>query len=819
MKKSGKVKAHELMRSCAHVLMYSMVILPTIAFGQVSISGKMYDKSTSESLQGGKIIIRNSFKSTATDEKGNYLIKYLKKGRITLTASYMGYEKLVKEMNVTKDTTVNFEMESSPLLGQEVIVSGLKAEDKTPMTFENISKKDIQEKNAGQDIPMLIENTPSVTVATDAGTGVGYTYLRIRGTDATRINVTVNGVPFNDPESHEVYWVDIPDLASSVENLQIQRGVGTSTNGTAAFGASLNLQTTTLKPDPYAEYDGSVGSYKTLKNTLSFGSGLIDNKFEFDGRFSKISSDGYIDRAFSDIKSFYISAGYYGKKSFFKLNIFSGVEKTYQAWDGVPKDSLKTNRTYNPFTYSNQTDNYQQDHYQLFYSNELSQKLNLTVTLFNIRGKGYYENYENQNDPYEYASPHTSLQKDFGLNDVKLKDTTITNTNNINQQWLNNNFFGTNINLNYNDHKKLKINYGFSWDKYNDTHTGKIIWAQYASNSFIDQNYYDYVYDRTEASTFVKANYQATDKLNLYGDLQLRTVNIKLNGTMQSNLKDTSQAHNYTFLNPKTGAFYDFDDKNNAYVSFAISNREPNGSNFEDAKPKEAPVPERLYDLEAGYSYKNNNFHGGINFYYMYYNDQLVLTGQINYVGSPIMTNVPKSYREGIELVFGANIIRNLKWEANLTLSRNKIENFTEYVDMYDADWNPIGQKVNNLGTTDIAFSPTVIGSNRFTYRILKGLDISLISKYVGKQYADNTSNNDRSLDRYFINNGLLTYTFKTKYIKEVGLNLLVNNLFSYKYSSNAWVYSYYLDGTRSVQDGYFPQAPVNFLAGISLKW
>ena len=795
-----------------------LVILPTIAFGQFTIKGKLTDRKTHEMLANGKIYIEGTSKVSISGSKGDFEFGNLKTGAYILKVTYMGYKTAERYVTVVgNDIEINIEMEQSPVLGEEVIVSSTKADDKTPVTFENISKKEIQEHNLGPDIPVLIENTPSVTVATDAGTGTGYTYLRIRGTDATRINVTVNGIPFNDPESHEVYWVDLPDFASSLENMQIQRGVGSSTNGAAAFGASINLQTTPLKAEPFAEYNASFGSYNTMKNTISFGTGLIDNKFEFDGRLSKISSDGYIDRATSELKSFFLSGGYFGKKSFVKFNIFFGVEKTYQAWDGVPKDSLKTNRTYNPFTYSNQIDNYQQDHYELFYSNALCENLNLTLALFDIRGKGYYENYQDMNDPYAYASAQTSFAS-YGLNNVVLKDTTITNSNNINQKWLENNFYGSNLSLTYDNRRKLKLTFGASWNKYEGKHFGKVIWSQYASNGSIDRSWYDNTGNREEANVFGKMSWQMTEKLNYYLDLQDRNIFYKIVG-IHDNLLDISQTHKFNFVNPKTGLLYNFDYKSNVYFSFALANREPNRSNYEDARPGEMPQPERLYDYELGYSYKTTNFVASVNYYEMTYKDQLVLTGKINDVGAPVMTNVSNSYRQGLEFVFDANLIKKLKWDANLTLSKNKILDFTEYVDVYDANWNFIGQKENFLGTTDISFSPAVIGSNRFTYELTKGLNVSLISKYTGKQFVDNTSNNDRSLDAYFVNNLLMSYSFKTKYIKEIGLSLLVNNIFSEKYSSNAWVYDYYLDGAKSEMNGYFPQAPVNFMAGISLKF
>ena len=796
------------------IALFVLGILPVLVMGQFSIKGKLTDMKTNEPLAGGKLFIENTYKVTASDSKGNFELKNIKKGKWKLMASYMGYESEEKEIIISdSDYEINIMMIPDAVLGEEVIISATRAEDKTPMTFENIPKKDIMQLNMGQDIPMLIENTASVTTSTDAGTGVGYTYLRIRGVDATRINVTVNGIPFNDPESHEVYWVDMPDFASSIENLQIQRGVGASTNGSAAFGASINLQTTTIKPNAYGEYAGSFGSYNTLKNTVSFGTGLIDNKFEFDGRFSKISSDGYIDRASSDLKSFFISGGYYGKSSFVKFNVYSGKEKTYQAWSGVPKLYLDSARTYNPYTYKNQVDDFQQDHYELFYSNEFSRKLNLNVALFDIRGKGYYENFEQKKDPYIFADPDT-LFADYGLKDVIFGIDTIRSSNFVNRKWLDNNFCGVNLSLNYDNLKKLKINFGASWNQYDGKHFGKIIWAEYASNGSNDRNWYDNKGTKIESSAFAKANYQATEKLSFYGDLQYRNINYKIAG-IHDNLLDISQTHNFNFINPKAGLFYDFDDKNNLYLSFAVANREPNRSNYEDATAGQQPKAERLYDYEMGYTFKNTNFRANVNLYFMDYKDQLVLTGKINNVGAPVMTNVPLSQRKGVEIVLAANLTDRITMNGNITLSKNEISNFTEFID----DWDNGGQKQNFIGTTDISFSPSVIGSYSFTFKILKNLHLTYIMKFVGKQYADNTSNNDRSIDPYAVDNVLLKYTFKTKYIKEIGLSFLVNNIFSEKYETNAWYYSYYFNGVRNEMNGYFPQAPVNVMGGVTFKF
>ena len=780
-----------------------LAAIPFAIFSQHSISGKVSDKQTGKALEGANVIIKNTFKSTATNKNGEFFVSKLRDGSYILNISFIGYETHKQKIDLKKDVKLDIKLLSKSILGEEVIITATRASEKSPIAFNNITKEEMKNDNLGQDIPFLLELTPSVVVTSDAGTGIGYTSLRIRGTDMTRINVTINGVPLNDPESHGVFWVNMPDFASSIDNMQIQRGVGNSTNGAAAFGASINIQTLKLQSKAYAEINSSAGSFNTFKNNVSFGTGLLNGKWSFDGRLSKISSDGFVDRAFSDLKSYYFSGAYFGKKSILKFITFSGKEKTYQSWAGIPKDSLETNRTYNPYTYENETDNYKQDHYQLLYSKEINKYLHFNTALFLIHGEGYYEQYK---EGREYS--------DYLLNNVIIGQDTITKTDLIQQKWLDNNFYGITYSLNY---KKQNIDatLGGALNEYDGDHFGKVIWAQYASNGAKDHEWYNNNGTKSDFNIFGKINYSLSNIINLYGDVQYRYLNYNISGT-HDDLRDLTQKHKFNFINPKAGIFYTINDKQNAFFSFAISNREPNRSNYRDADPGKIPLSEQLFDYELGYSFHSSNFLAEANLFYMDYKDQLVLTGEINSVGAAIMANVPESYRFGMEISSALKVSQKLKIDVNASFSKNKVINFTEYVDNWSA---PYGQVSEFLGETDLSFSPGIVASSSITYSLFKRFYLSFVSKYVSRQYIDNTSCEERSLDPYFVNNINLSYSINPGFVKEISFNLKVNNIFNEEYETNAWVYRYYNGGEHNIMDGYFPQAGTNFLAGISLKF
>lgn len=736
-----------------------------------------------------------------TDSEGNYYLSSIEDGNYSLRFSFIGYEAQVHEVNLKGEAVLNITLLPKPFMTEEVFVNATRAEKHTPMTYSTVNKESISKNNIAQDIPYLLNYTPSLVVSSDAGTGVGYTNINIRGTDVKRINVTIDGIPVNDAESHGVWWVDLPDLASSADNIQIQRGVGTSTNGAGAFGATINFQTTSLNREPYAEANSSYGSYNTSKNTINFGTGLIDNKFAVDARLSKIWSDGYIDRAFSDLKSFYISGTMYGETSILKLMIFSGVEHTYQAWLGVPKDSLTANRTYNPYSYKNETDNYWQDNYQLHYSKKINSNLNLNVALHYTKGKGYYENLV-QNSKFS----------SFNLPNAVFNTDTITVSDFITQRWLDNDFFGFTYALNY---KKNKINtvFGGGWNQYSGNHFGDIIWAKIVTYNNEEYRWYKGTGNKKDLNTFMKINYLLTNSLTLYTDLQLRNINYSIGG-FDENLKDVTQKHKYNFFNPKAGMLYNLDEKQKVYASFGVSQREPDRDNFTDADPGKTPKPEKLFDYEAGYELLLSKFLLRGNLFYMNYIDQLILTGEINNVGAAVLTNVSKSYREGIELETNIQVIRKLNWYGNITFSRSVIPVFVDYTD----NWDTGDQEEATLKNKTISFSPSIIAVSVIDFDPFKHFHLGFNTKYVGKQYIDNTQNSERMLNAYLVQNLSFSYVIKNKIFKEFTFQFVVNNLFNMKYETNAWVYKYIEDGSQHIMDGYFPQAGINYMFQIGIK-
>jgi iron complex outermembrane recepter protein len=798
-------------------LMFLMWIysMPLLAFSQLSIKGTVTDAQSGEGLPGAHVVLEKSYNNAITDAKGRFSLQNLKPGKHSFMISFLGFETIHETIALKGDTEINFQMTPRSIMEDEVVITATRAGVNSPKTFENVGKKELKEKNLGKDLPILIESTPGAVITSDAGAGIGYTGLRIRGTDITRINVTVNGIPLNDPESQGVFWVNMPDFASSAENIQIQRGVGTSTNGAAAFGASINIQTRSLQTDPYAEVNSSAGSYNTFRNSVTFGTGLLDGRYTIDARLSKITSDGYIDRASSDLKSFFVSGGYYGENTIVKLNVFSGREKTYQAWYGVPGDSLQTNRTYNPAGeyydssgnisyYDNQTDNYQQDHYQLIVSKMISRNLNLNAALFYVRGYGYYESYKQDESFAEY-----------GLEDVIAGNDTITQTDLIRRKYLDNDFYGFTFSGNFNNFKRITASFGGSYNHYDGGHYGTVIWAEYASSGSINRRWYENRGKKTQYNIFGKLNYQFMESFNVYADIQHRGINYEIDG-IHDDLRDISQSHDFAFFNPKLGAIWNFNPQNQVYFSFAVASREPTRSDFRDADPDNLPVSEKLTDYEAGYSYSASKLRVNINLFYMDYKDQLVLTGEINNVGAPVFTNVPTSYRTGLELIAGLRATNWLRWEGNLSLSKNKVKGYREFVD----NWSPPYEQISaELGETDLSFSPGLIANSTLAFEPLEHLKVSLISKYVGKQYIDNTSNEQRTLNAYFVHDIRLNYTLKTGLFNEMGFYLNVSNIFSEKYETNAWVYRYYYEGEEFRLDGYFPQAPFNFLAGVSVKF
>ena len=790
------------------------VLMPLNLLAQFNISGKVIDKENHDILIGAHVSLNELNLITVTDENGNFSFENIKKGTYTLEATYLGFKTYSTDIKVTKDTKINIAMIMSSLMEDEVIVTASRVGEKTPLTYSEISSEELKRSNQGADLPFLLQNTPSVVVTSDAGAGVGYTGMRIRGSDLTRINVTLNGIPVNDAESNLVYFVDLPDLASSVDNIQIQRGVGNSSNGAAAFGASINIKTDEQTTEPFARLSSTFGSFNTLKNTINFSSGRNNNGFNFNGRISKINSDGYIDRAYSDLFSYQLSASWSDENDFLKLMIMNGKEETYQAWNGTPKDSLATNPTFNPSGmmydkdgnfigyYENEIDKYDQSYYQIHYAHSFSQNMTLTASAFLTTGKGYYENYKNDKS---FSS--------YGLPSFVIGDTVIESVNLIQQKWLDNKYYGFNIAMN---HKigRFDLNYGGSWNRYDGDHFGIINWAEYGVP--LNYRWYENNGNKQYYNAFISANYELNGHLNLFAEMQYRHINYSIEG-IHDDLNDVTQQHLFNFWNPKGGIFYSINDNNSAYFSVAYSNREPNRDIYTDADEiqRERVTHEKLTDYELGYSYRNRKMALNTNIFYMDYKDQLVMTGEINNVGNTIMTNVDKSYRLGLEGSAAFQFNRYFALDFNFALSQNKILNYVDYVDNYDADWNYLGQIENNLGTTDISFSPNIIGGFNFKVTPINHLDIVFQEKYVGRQYIDNTSTLSRSLDPYFVSNVNINYEWKQTLFKDLNFNLSVNNIFNSKYCSNAWVYKAAVGGEEYIEDGYFSQAGINFMFSV----
>lgn len=674
----------------------------------------------------------------------------------------------------------------------ELLVTAVRVTTQTPVTFSNVTKQELAPRNLGQDIPALLNFLPSVVTTSDAGNGIGYSSIRVRGADATRVNVTINGIPYNDSESQGTFWVNMPDFASSLENIQLQRGVGTSTNGAGAFGASLNLLTDAYQQKSSGEIANSFGSFNSRKHTVKFSTGLMNDHFEMAGRLSNIASDGYIDRASSDLKSYFLQGTYVGKTTLIKALVFGGQEKTYQAWNGIDAETLEADRTFNPsgqFTdaagntrfYDNETDNYRQDHYQLHWNERINTNWNTNVALHYTKGSGYYENYRANEAVEGYG----------GILSTTLIDE-IPSTDLITRKWLDNDFYGTTFSVNY---KTLKTDViiGGAANKYEGEHYGEVIWARNLGTTQLGDRYYEDNAIKTDMNVFAKINYRVLEKLSLFADMQVRRVFYKADGVQSDPVNDT-----FDFFNPKAGLTFNVNSNNDIYFSYARANKEPRRDDYENG----SPLPEQLNDFELGWRLRNGNSTLNINGYYMRYKDQLILTGELDMVGAPIYTNSGDSYRLGIEA--DAALYLSDKWivRPNIAVSDNKNKNF----------FNDNEGVIENLGDTEIAFSPSVIAGNQLIFRPWENVTFALLSKYVGEQFMNNIELPEAKLESYFVNDFNVSYEIKTKTIfKSIVLNGLFNNILNEEYVSNGAIYGIY--------PYYYPQAGSNFLLGATLKF
>ena len=675
---------------------------------------------------------------------------------------------------------------------EEVIVSSVRVKENIPIAFNNVSKDEISKRNLGQDIPILLNFLPNVVTTSDAGAGIGYTGIRIRGINSQSTNVTINGIPYNDAESLGTFWVDLPDFSSSVENLQMQRGIGTSVNGSSAFGASINILTDKISEEPYFESANSVGSFNTLKNNFSFSTGLLNNTFEFSGRISKIDSDGYIDRASSDLKSHFFQLSYKKNKSLFKFLNFGGHEITYQAWNGIDLQTLENDRTYNPSGlyydlngqeqfHENEVDNYKQDHFQFHWTQSISSNIISNLGLNLTNGKGYYEQY-NENG-----------SEDF-----------------ITRKWLDNQFYVINYNVNYSKNKNNLI-FGSTYSEYDGDHYGETIWSQNSGNIAFTDLFYNGNGLKKDFSNFIKSIYQFSERIGIYADLQLRKIDYTTSGST-SNVEDLTVNKHYSFFNPKAGLNFTLNDKNKIYFSLSRAYREPTRSDFENNINIQ---PEELVDYELGWKFNTKKFYFSSNLYYMNYKNQLVLTGALDDVGSPIRKNSGKSFRKGIELESIFKATNNLDISSNISFSRNKN---IDYKTNFDG-------VVTNWGDTDISFSPDLVSSIGVNFRPKEDINISILNKFVGEQFMSNTESVVSKLNSYSTTDLNFIYSFKrSKHFKEIIFTAMINNIFNKEYVSNGYYYTY--DDTWSEPNmittiegtGYYPQALRNFLFGITFK-
>ena len=705
---------------------------------------------------------------------------------------------------------------------EEVLLTGIRAKEDIPVTFTNLSRQDLAPRNLGQDIPILLNYLPGVVTTSDAGAGIGYTGIRVRGTDATRVNVTINGIPFNDSESQGTFWVNLPDFASSVEAIQLQRGVGTSTNGSAAFGASLNLETDAVQNKAFASLSSSIGSFNSFKNTLRFSTGKINEGFTFSGRLSQINSDGYIDRATSDLDAYFFQGTFQDESTLIKALVFGGQEVTYQAYWGIDAVTLQTNRTYNTGGeiynesgnrndfYDNQVDNYAQEHYQFHWNERLNSNWNFTLGLNYTHGSGFYEEYNDlwydQNISFSGATSFDYLQ----LKPFTIGDTTISDSENISQKWLDNDYYVITLGLNYNT-EDTSLNFGGLYSYYVGDHFGDLIWGQNLGEVLPNHRFYENQGIKKEGSFFAKATQTLSEGFTGFIDLQLRSIGYQVSGQIVGPAS-FSVDDNFVFFNPKAGLTYEVASGQKLYFSYAKAQREPNRTDYENGNPK----PEKLDDFELGWRINTPKLQAQTNVYWMEYKDQLVLTGAIDAVGSPIRQNVGKSRRIGIELEFKINLNSNWLWQPNIALSSNQNLDFYFKRDGV----------LENLGKTQLAYSPNLVGGNAIMYVPSTRFQIGLLSKYVGKQYMGNIDSENSTLSAYFVNDLSAVYTWQpNKWIQEIQWSLLVNNIFNAQYESNGYFYTF--DDTWSAPGqvttvegaGYYPQAGINFLTGVMLRF
>lgn len=799
---------------------------------QFSLTGNVLNER-GERLSFATVFLENTLIASATDDKGNYLLKDIPVGQYNFKVSFIGYQSFEQSIFIDTNKIFNIILSGEIYNLDQIEIQANLVGDKGPFTNSNFNKKALQKENLGQDVPYILQWSPSMVVTSDGGTGIGYTGMRLRGSDQTRINVTINGVPLNDAESQNVFWVDLPDLIGSVNNVQIQRGVGTSTNGSGAFGGTVGINTSDMRINPYIDVSAGMGSFNTKKLSLNVGTGLLNRKYVIDGRISKIKSDGYVDRASADLNSLFFSAARVTEKSSLRINILSGKEETYQAWYGVPEakingdsqsllthyynnlgsiykntqDSVNlfnSDQRYNYYNYPDQVDNYRQSHVQLIHSLAVNQKFKIKSTLFYTKGIGYFEEFK-----YDDKFQNYQLSNIFRANGDE-----ITRADIVRRRWLNNDFIGLNNDIDFRFNKKWTFQTGISASYYQGMHFGNVIKLSITHPEFDKmKKYYNNRGKKSDIAAYFRVIHNISEKLSMHSDLQVRIVDYKISG-VDNDLRNINVNYNGLFFNPKFGLSYVIKDKNLLYLSYAVAHKEPSRGDFIDNALSDLPVRENLQNLELGYRFtKSSRLNLESNFYYMKYRDQLVLTGELNDVGAPIRINVPHSYRLGWEASMTAELSGKWTMHTNLNLSKNKISSFTEVIPDYSDGFT---KKIVDHQNTEISFSPAVVGAIQLLYKPVTGFELEISSKFVSLQYLDNTSDLNRYLPSYHFQNVRLAKDVKSKLWKTCKLTLMINNVLNRHYSTNGYSYTY-IYGESITENFYYPQAGINILSGLNI--
>ena len=810
---------------------WAFCLIALVCFAQERTIIKVVNENSSP-LPNATVTINNTSKKTNQQGEAKFVMD--NQNGVSLVVSYIGYKNYSTRLSAGQ-TSLTVKLQLQVIQSDEVFVYATRAKENSATTYKNINKQEISKANLGQDIPYLLDQTPGVIIGSDAGAGIGYTNMTIRGSDNQRINVTINGIPLNDAESQGSFFINLPDLASSTESIQIQRGIGTSTNGAGAFGASLNFQTDRLETKPYAELNNSFGSYNSWKNTLKAGTGLINNKFAINTRLSRISSDGYIERASSNLQSLYLDAGLYTDKHILKATVLTGKEKTYQAWYGTPQPLLDGNtadleryannnfglyngsefdrlmnadRRYNYYTYDNQTDNYKQTHTHLHYTYLIDPEWDLNAALHYTRGAGFYEEFR-END---------RLSR-YGLPDLEQNGNTIEKSDLVRRRWLDNHFYGTTFSVNYRPSSSWNYTLGGAYNQYLGDHYGEVTQVSIYPNQSFGDKYYLNDATKNDLNVYFKTDYKTQDWLfNL--DVQYRNILYKAQGD-DDKIKDLNFKDQLHFVNPKFGVTYLLNHQSNLYASYAYASKQPVRKDYVENPRNEFPKPEHMQNIEMGYRYRSNQINLGTNFYAMLYKDQLIPTGQLNDTGAELRVNIPNSYRIGWELDASWMIHPKFIWSATAALSQNKIKDFVEYVAVLNDEWQFVREEQFYYKSTQIAKSANTILSNNFTYLPTENWSISLLSKYVSRVYLDNSSSRERSIDPFNYTNLRTQYSFSALGLKKIDVLMSVNNIFNAKYvtSGYTWGQIFESTGQRDFYNFYYPQATTNFIFGLNIRF